>query len=60
MDKQTLTEEKFEIDLLVLLDCSKLHFYKDKGNFISLEYEGNTYFNVRLMTTRTTNSARSA
>ena len=48
MDKNTLTEEKFEIDRLTILDCSKLRFYKDEGNFISLEYDGNTYFNVRL------------
>ncbi len=48
MDNNTLTEEKFEIDRLTILDCSKLRFYKDEGNFISLEYDGKTYFNVRL------------
>lgn len=48
MDKETLMEEKFEIDRLNILDSSKLKFYKDAGNFISLDYEGETYFNVRL------------
>lgn len=48
MDHNILEEEKFEIDMLVLLDCKKLRFYKDEGNFISLEYEGTKYFNVRL------------
>ncbi len=40
--------EKFEIDRLEILDCSKLRFYKDESNFISLEYNGETFFNVRL------------
>ena len=48
MDQTLLNEEKFEIDRLEILDCSKLHFYKDEGNFISLTYEGEEYFNVRL------------
>ena len=48
MDQTLLNEEKFEIDRLEILDCSKLHFYKDEGNFISLNYEGEDYFNVRL------------
>lgn len=48
MDKQTLIEERFEIDRLTILDCSKLHFYKDDANFISLDYNGESYFNVRL------------
>lgn len=48
MDKETLMEEKFEIDRLMILDCSKLKFYKDEGNFISIDYDGETYFNVRL------------
>ena len=39
MDKQTLEEERFEIDRLTILDCSKLKFYKDEGNFISLYFE---------------------
>lgn len=49
MDQNLLNEEKFEIDRLEILDCSKLKFYKDEGNFISLDYEGETYFNVRLI-----------
>ncbi len=48
MDKETLLEEKFEIDRLTILDCSKLKFYKDSANFISLDYNGESYFNVRL------------
>lgn len=48
MDKQLLTEERFEIDRLTILDCSKLHFYKDTANFISLDYNGESFFNVRL------------
>lgn len=48
MDKETLMEEKFEIDRLTILDSSRLKFYKDEGNFISLDYEGEKYFNVRL------------
>ncbi len=49
MDKEEiLMEEKFEIDRLEILDCSKLEFYKDSGNFISLKYNGEDYFNVRL------------
>lgn len=48
MDQTLLNEEKFEIDRLEILDCSKLRFFKDEGNFISLEYEGEEYFNVRL------------
>lgn len=48
MDKTMLEEERFEIDRLNILDCSKLCFYKDEGNFISLDYNGESYFNVRL------------
>lgn len=48
MDKTMLEEERFEIDRLNILDCSKLRFYKDEGNFISLDYNGESYFNVRL------------
>ncbi len=40
--------EKFEVDRLELLDCSKLDFYRDDAGFISLKYEGTEYFNVRL------------
>ncbi len=40
--------EKFEVDRLELLDCSKLDFYRDDAGFISLKYEGQEYFNVRL------------
>lgn len=41
-------EEKFEIDRLVILDCKDLKFYRDDGNFISLKYKNEDYFNVRL------------
>lgn len=47
-EKKDIMDERFEIDRLEILDCSKLKFYKDEGNFISLEYNGETYFNVRL------------
>lgn len=47
-EKKVLDDERFEIDRLQILDCSKLKFYKDDGNFISLEYNGESYFNVRL------------
>lgn len=40
--------EVFEIDTLKLLDCSKLHFERDKSNFIKLTYDGEVYENVRL------------
>lgn len=40
--------EKFEVDKLELLDAGKLTFHRDDAGFISLEYEGNEYFNVRL------------
>ena len=46
--KKEIELEKFEIDRLVILDATKLKFYKDKSVFISLEFEGEKYFNVRL------------
>lgn len=48
MDASKFAEEKFEIDRLELLDCSKLEFFKDSAGFISLKYNGGEYFNVRL------------
>ena len=46
--KKELELEKFEIDRLVIFDASKLKFYTDKSGFMSLNFEGNDYFNVRL------------
>lgn len=48
MDTRELAEEKFEIDRLEILDCSKLEFFKDDAGFVSLKYDGSEYFNVRL------------
>lgn len=46
--KKELELEKFEIDRLVILDPKALKFYKDESDFISLEFGGEKYFNVRL------------
>lgn len=40
--------EQFEIDRLVILDASSLRFFKDQSGFMSLEFNSETYFNVRL------------
>ncbi len=48
MDKKELQEELFEVDKLELLDAKKLEFFRDKAGFVSLKYEGQEYFNVRL------------
>ncbi len=47
-EKKENAGEVFEIDMLELLDCSKLEFFRDDAGFISLKYDGNEYFNVRL------------
>ena len=48
MDKKELQEELFEVDKLELLDAKKLEFFRDKAGFVSLKYDGQEYFNVRL------------
>lgn len=48
MEAKELAEEKFEIDKLEILDASKLEFYRDDAGFVSLKYNGQEYFNVRL------------
>ena len=46
--KKELELEKFEIDRLIILDPKALKFLKDESDFISLEFNGEKYFNVRL------------
>lgn len=48
MENKELAEEIFEIDRLEILDASKLTFFRDDSGFISLEYNGEKYYNVRL------------
>ncbi len=48
MNKKELSEEKFEIDRLEILEPKSLEFFKDEAGFISLKANGKEYFNVRL------------